>query len=198
MLARHSRLPLSAALAAGALAIAASSLAAQGGGGGFGGARGAGGVVVAREHPTIPAQTVRAFIAAHHADIANGKSEDNMLTLMIDSNGNYVGSAATKANVVMRVAPNGDTIVATGVGARGAGGGGAGGFIAAAPASGVASVSSATATPVGQGGSMTFAGIGTVDARLVQDIFTTSYDAGEVAPNALRVRFVILKSGVPK
>jgi hypothetical protein len=45
---------------------------------------------------------------------------------------------------------------------------------------------------------MTFAGIGTVDASLVQDIFSTSYEAGEVAPNALRVRFVVLKSGVPK
>jgi hypothetical protein len=198
MSARHFRLALSAPLAAGALAIAASSLAAQGGG-----ARGAGGFVgrgggAATQHVAIPPQTVRALIAAHHADIANGTSEDNILTLMIDSNGNYVGSAATKANVVMRVAPNGDTIVATGVGgARGAGGGGAGGVITAAPTGGIARVSAATATPVGEG-KMTFAGIGTVDASLVQDMFTTSYEAGEIAPNALHVRFVILKNGVPK
>ena len=45
---------------------------------------------------------------------------------------------------------------------------------------------------------MTFAGIGTVDASLVQDMFTTRYEAGEVATSALIVRFVILKSGVPK
>ena len=67
---------------------------------------------------------------------------------MIDSNGNYVGSAATKANIVARVVPTGDTVVAVGAaGARGAGGGGAGGFITAAPAGAVARGSAATATP---------------------------------------------------
>ena len=196
MSARHFRLTLAAPLAAGALALATSSLAAQGGG-----ARGAGGFVGrgggTATHVTIPAQTVRALIAAHHADIANGTSEDNILTLMIDSNGNYVGSAATKANIVARATPTGDTVVAVGAGARGAGGG-AGGVITAAPVGGVARISSATATPAGEAGKMTFAGIGTVDASLVQDIFSTSYEAGEVAPNALRVRFVVLKSGVPK
>ena len=70
-------------------------------------------------------QTVRALVAAHHADVANGTSEDNILTLMIDSNGNYVGSATSKANIVARVAPSGDTVVAMGAGgARGGGGGG--------------------------------------------------------------------------
>jgi len=197
MSARHFRLTLAAPFAAGALALATSSLAAQGGG-----ARGAGGFVgrgggTVTPHATIPAQTVRALIAAHHADIANGTSEDNILTLMIDSNGNYVGSAATKANIVARATPTGDTVVAVGAGARGAGGG-AGGVITAAPAGAVARGGFATATSVGEAGKMTFAGIGTVDASLVQDIFSTSYEAGEVAPNALRVRFVVLKSGVPK
>ena len=200
MYARH-LLTRSARLAAAALALVASSLAAQGGGaGGFvAGARGSGGSVVARQHATIAVETVRALVAAHHADVANGTSDSNVLTLMIDSNGNYVGSAATKANIVARVAPSGDTVVAMGVGgARGAGGGGAGGVISAAPAGGVARMSAATASPVGEGGKMTFAGIGTVDASLVQDMFTTRYEAGEVATSALIVRFVILKSGVPK
>ena len=100
MNARHSRLSLSASLAAGAILIAASSLAAQGGGaGGFvGGARGSGGTLTARAHATIPVQAVRALIAAHHIDLADGTSDNNFLTLMMDSNGNYVGSAASTRN----------------------------------------------------------------------------------------------------
>jgi hypothetical protein len=198
------RLSLSAPLVAGALALSVSSLWAQGSGGtgGFSGARGAGGTVVAREHPTIPAATIRAVIGAHHPDVAAGTSDANILTLMMDSNGNYVGSAATKASVVARVAPSGEnTVTATG-GARGSGSG-AGGFVTASPTGGagpVAGTATATISPVGTpgAGKMTFAGIGDVDASLVQDIFSTSYEAGEVAPNALRVRFVILKNGVPK
>ena len=88
--------------------------------------------------PDDPMQTVRALVAAHHADVANGTSEDNILTLMIDSNGNYVGSATSKGNVVARVAPSGENVAtATASGARGAGGGG-GAVIAAAPAGAVA------------------------------------------------------------
>src|SRR6476620_8456542 len=154
MSARQFRLALSAPLAAGALAIAASSLTAQGGGAGGFVARGGPGA--AASHPTILPQTVRALIAAHHPDIASGTSEDNILTLMMDSNGNYVGSAATKANVVARVAPNGDTIiVAAAGGARGAGGG-ASAVMTAAPAGAIARGSSASATPGGEGGKMTF------------------------------------------
>jgi hypothetical protein len=200
MSARSSKLPRAASIAAAVLAFAASSLGAQGGAGGFAGARGSGGTVTAREHPTIPVQTVRALVATHHADIANGTSDNNILTLMIDSNGNYIGSAASKANIIVArtAAPNGDAAAAVSSGgARGAGGGG--GFISAAPTGAVAST-----TPGGviatssEPGKMTFVGIGTVDATLVQDMFFMSYEAGEVAPNALRVRFVILKNGVPK
>ena len=188
---RHSQLSRATQISAAALVLFATSLCAQGGGaGGFvGGARGSGGAVVAREHATIPAQTVRALVAAHHPDVGNGTSEDNILTLMIDSNGNYVGSASSKANIVS----------ATAGGARGAGGGG--GFITAAPAGAVArggGGGTAVATASGEPGKLNFAGIGTVDASLVQDIFWTNYEAGEVSVNALRVRFVILKSGVPK
>ena len=198
MNARSLRRSLSAPLAVGVLALTASSLVAQGGGaGGFGGARGSGGAVVAREHPTIPVQAVRALVAAHHADIANGTSDSNILTLMIDSNGNYVGSAASKVNIVARaVAPRGDTVGAVGAGSGARGGGG--GFISAAPAGAVASVSPSSATGGDEPRKMTFDGIGTVDANLVQSMFFMAYEAGEVAPNALRVRFVILKAGVPK
>ena len=175
---RHSQLSRATQISAAALVLFATSLCAQGGGaGGFvGGARGSGGAVVAREHATIPAQTVRALVAAHHPDVGNGTSEDNILTLMIDSNGNYVGSASSKANIIS----------ASAGGARGAGGGAGGG--------GATAVATASAEP----GKLNFVGIGTVDASLVQDMFWTNYEAGEVSANALRVRFVILKSGVPK
>ena len=197
---RHPQLSRATQISAAALVLFASSLCAQGGGaGGFvGGARGSGGAVVAREHATIPAQTVRALVAAHHPDVGNGNSEDNILTLMIDSNGNYVGSASSKANIIS----------ASAGGARGAGGGaggagGGGGFITAAPAGAVArggggGGATAVATASAEPGKLNFVGIGTVDASLVQDMFWTNYEAGEVSANALRVRFVILKSGVPK
>jgi len=197
---RHSQLSRATQISAAALVLFATSLCAQGGGaGGFvGGARGSGGAVVAREHATIPAQTVRALVAAHHPDVGNGTSEDNILTLMIDSNGNYVGSASSKANIIS----------ASAGGARGAGGGaggagGGGGFITAAPAGAVArggggGGATAVATASAEPGKLNFVGIGTVDASLVQDMFWTNYEAGEVSANALRVRFVILKSGVPK
>jgi len=197
---RHPQLSRATQISAAALVLFATSLCAQGGGaGGFvGGARGSGGAVVAREHATIPAQTVRALVAAHHPDVGNGTSEDNILTLMIDSNGNYVGSASSKANIIS----------ASAGGARGAGGGaggagGGGGFITAAPAGAVArggggGGATAVATASAEPGKLNFVGIGTVDASLVQDMFWTNYEAGEVSANALRVRFVILKSGVPK
>jgi len=194
---RHPQLSRATQISAAALVLFATSLCAQSGGaGGFvGGARGSGGAVVAREHATIPAQTVRALVAAHHPDVGNGTSEDNILTLMIDSNGNYVGSASSKANIIS----------ASAGGARGAGGGagGGGGFITAAPAGAVArggggGGATAVATASGEPGKLNFVGIGTVDASLVQDMFWTNYEAGEVSANALRVRFVILKSGVPK
>lgn len=197
MYTRHPQLARAMQISAAALVLSASSLCAQGGGaGGFvGGARGSGGAVVAREHATIPAQTVRALVAAHHPDVSNGTSEDNILTLMIDSNGNYVGSASSKANIIS----------ASAGGARGSGGGagGGGGFITAAPAGAVArggggGGGSAVAAASGEPGKLNFVGIGTVDASLVQDIFWTNYDAGDISTNALRVRFVILKSGVPK
>ena len=190
---RHPQLSRATQISAAALVLFATSLCAQSGGaGGFvGGARGSGGAVVAREHATIPAQTVRALVAAHHPDVGNGTSEDNILTLMIDSNGNYVGSASSKANIIS----------ASAGGARGAGGGG--GFITAAPAGAVARSgggggATAVAAASGEPGKLNFVGIGTVDASLVQDVFWTNYEAGEVSPNALRVRFVILKNGVPK
>ena len=136
-------------LAAAALVLVASSLAAQGGGaGGFvGGARGSGGSVVARRHATIRWKQF-APSSPRITPTSPTELEDNILTLMIDSNGNYVGSASSKANIVARVAPSGDTVVAMGAGgARGAGGGGAGGVISAAPAGGVARMSAATASP---------------------------------------------------
>ena len=197
MFARHLRLTLSAPLAAGALAIAFPAVGAQGGGAGGLVARGGGGTIAARPHATIPLDAVRTLVATHHADIVNGTSDANILTLMLDSNGGYVGSAATKAAVVTAaaVAPSGENAVA----APGAGARGRGGVIVAATSAGAASASGeVTAARSPGSGTMTFAGIGTVDASLVQDLFWTNYEPGEIGPNALRVRFVILKSGVPK
>jgi hypothetical protein len=193
MTARHTRLTLSAPLAAAALAVALPALGAQAaGGGGFVAAR----AVSAPTHTTIPLETVRALVAAHHPDIIVGTSDANILILMIDSNGGYVGSAATKTTVVA---------------ASAGGAAGAGGVFAAAPTSAATTTAGArgaggvaggtmgaVAATAGGEGKMTFAGIGTVDANLVQDLFWNNYEAGEIGPNALRVRFVILKSGLPK
>ena len=157
--------------------------------------------VVARQHATIPVQTVRALVAAHHADVANGTSEDNMLTLMIDSNGNYVGSAQAKqtsSRASRRMAtPSSRELAERAVLAEVAGG-----VIAAAPAGAVAR---------GGGGGATLSSPRAVKpgktefrrdrhgrrqprARHVHHELRSRRSR----TNALRVRFVILKSGVPK
>jgi hypothetical protein len=201
---RHSRF-VAAALAAGMLVVAAPLVIAQSGGaGGFIVARPDGGAVTARSHITVPVQTVRTLIAAHHADVAAGTSDANTLTLMIDSNGDYVGSSATHAVAVIRPAgaPTAENSVSAAGGATSgtATGSTAGGFVVAAPTA-TATMSAGGAGVVAgsaEAGKMTFAGIGTVDASLVQDLFWTNYEAGEVSANALRIRFVILKNGTPR
>ena len=186
MTARRSRYLLAASLAA--LSAATLPLGAQGGAGGAVIARTASPTLASQNHIAIPAQTVKALIAAHHADLANGTSDATILTLMIDSNGNYIGSAATKPTMVARaLAPTAGSVAPAAAPA-----GGSGGVIVAA------SVASANPSAAGEPQKMTFSGIGSVDASLVQDLFWTNYEAGEVSPGALRVRFVVLKNAPPK
>jgi hypothetical protein len=39
---------------------------------------------------------------------------------------------------------------------------------------------------------MTIPGIGTIDGDIVHDMFSTTYQAGELVANAVRVRFIVL------
>jgi hypothetical protein len=146
---------------------------------------------------------VRLLLAAHHPAIVDGVSDDNSVTIILASNGAYLASSSTKsgpppsapslaaAGAVAR-GGGGGGVVAAAVGGGG-GGGGAGGFVARSGSGGA----TATASPVPAGevrrvGQMTFPGIGTIDADVVHDTFLTSYQAGELVANAVRVRFVVL------
>lgn len=164
---------------------------------------------------------VRALIASHHPDVLRGVSEDNSLTIVLASNGDLVVSGTSKValGAVARVslAPTSaggayaeaaparataafmdSAVVAAKLAAAGQGGGvsampartgdGAGAEMGAVKAALVAS----------QGGMMTLAGVGSVDASLVQDMYFTNYDAGVVSVNPLHVRFVILRGNSMK
>jgi hypothetical protein len=150
---------------------------------------GTGGVIRATVSPTaaphrdIPAVAARALIAAHHADVVDGSVDPAIVTLVLDAGNNYVASAVSKPAVVVQGA-NGSFAAA-------------GGFVVATP----------TVAPSGTGGTggtagdgatpratMTIAGIGPIDPTAVEEMFWTTYPAGEIAPVAVRVHFVILKA----
>ena len=147
---------------------------------------------------------VRLLLAAHHPAIVDGISDDNSMTIILASNGAYLASSSTKAPIAAGgVARSGGggaggvIVAAAGGGGRSGGAGGAGGAAGGFAARGTSDGSTATASPTPAGevrrvGQMTFPGIGTIDADVVHDTYFTSYEAGELVANPVRVRFVVL------
>lgn len=190
------------AIPAAALVLGAGTLGAQSGG--F--VRSAVVAPSTQNHREIPAVAARALIAAHHMDVIDGSLEPAIVTLVLDNGLNYITSSVSKAAVIQRardgsiaaaaggfaVAPNAAVVraaptsaattasVATPTAAGGSASAGTGGAVIAATASGPATI--------------TIGGLGPIDATLIQESFTTVYPAGEIGPNAVRVRYVILKS----
>ena len=130
----------------------------------------------------LPVEQVRAIVAAHLPAVASGASQDNLVTLIFDSNGEFVasGSAKIEGAVMLRAggaaaggaaartrAPGGDSSTAVGAGAR---------------------VRSAERP----GELMQVEGIGAVDPRLVHEMYSVAYDAGEISANAIRLRVIKL------
>lgn len=177
---------------------------------------GAGGVIRATltEVPVdrihLSTDQVRLLLAAHHPAIVDGASDDNSITIILASNGSYLASSATKVPMAAGAVARGGggmVVAAAGGGARSGGAGGAGGAVAAGGggvggaggfvARGGSGAVAATAAPTTAGevrrpGQMTFPGIGTLDADVVHDTYWTSYEAGELVANPVRVRFVVL------
>jgi hypothetical protein len=56
----------------------------------------------------------------------------------------------------------------------------------------VAPTAGAAGGSFGAARNITFVGLGEIDPKLIQDIYTNSYQAGEVGPGAVRVRVVTL------
>jgi hypothetical protein len=146
---------------------------------------------------------VRLLLAAHHPAIVDGISDDNSITIILASNGAYLASSSTKAPIATAAVARGGggggggVMIAASGGARSGGGGGAGGAAGGFAARGTSGGSIATASPTPAGevrrvGQMTFPGIGTLDADVVHDTYFTSYEAGELVANPVRVRFVVL------
>ena len=158
-------------------------------------------VPVDRIHLTT--DQVRLLLAAHHPAIVDGVSDDNSVTIILASNGAYLASSSTKSappsapalasagGAVARGGGGGGGVAAAAVGV--AGGGAAGGFAARGTSGG--GTATAAPTPAGEVrkvGQMTIPGIGTIDADIVHDMYWTTYQAGELLANAVRVRFVVL------
>jgi beta-lactamase regulating signal transducer with metallopeptidase domain len=183
-------------------------------------ASGAGGVIRARvaaapaNRIKLSEDQVRSLIAAHHPDVLRGASEDNMATIVLASNGEYVVSGTTKAAfagaVIARSPAAERDIAATRAAAEAAGA-----YAAVAPvvlrdtsaAVGNRERDIAAASDRGRvmaaavaqtQGMLALPGVGSVDPSLIQDMYTTSYDAGIVSVNALRVRFVVLRGSSMK
>lgn len=183
------------ALLVAAVVLPVGSAAAQGG-------------VVMRATPTAAAEPAnrvhlsleqaRTIVVGRHLDVANGTSDDNVITLVLDANGNYVTSAASQATTAVATlhAVAGKLIAETSAAAtlreqiltdtlqklsaaR----------ATAAPATATATV---TANPEARARTLTLAGIGTVDASLVRDMYWVNYAAGEVSVNAVRMRVITL------
>jgi len=145
----------------------------------------------------LSADQVRAILTAHHPGVVAGTSEDNILTIVVASNGDYVASGTSQGAVAGAIRPASATS-ASGI-AGGASPVAAGGFSSAT--GGSVAPAAAVAVPRGDDGQPHFiklAGIGDVDASLVKDMYMTRFAAGEVSVNGLVVRIVTLKGTAMK
>jgi hypothetical protein len=186
------RYPILASLPFAALALGATVLAAQT----PTPPAGAGGVIVRAIGPT-PADRIlltnddmKKLLSSHHAGIVNGTSDDNMLTVVLASNGEIVASGSGQVAVA----------------ATRATGGAAGGEVrvvarAAAPTAATAGGEMKERRVRSEGGSaeagpssnmMKLPGIGEIDRSLIKDQYMKAYDEGEVSPGRLMVRVVTL------
>ncbi len=138
----------------------------------------------------LTAEQTRAFIAAHHPAIAAGTSDDDMVTLIVDLNGNYITSASSKApTTVSPAVANAVTAATRLLDSTQA--------VAATPRLTAVAGALATIAPTqadGQPRMVAFDGIGSVDARLIRAMSVHNYAAGDVSANAVRVRVVALSA----
>ncbi|HTE44044.1 MAG TPA: hypothetical protein VK636_02280 [Gemmatimonadaceae bacterium] len=165
-------------------------------------------IAVPADRVHLTTDQVRLILAAHHPAIVNGNSEDNTVTIVLASNGNYLASSASKAvaaggfaRAVPASAGSGGAIGSGSASASAASGGsgGSGGAVAAAAVGGFSGASGTGGQPSAAGagelrrvGEITLPGIGTIDSDMVHDMFWTNYEAGDLLANAVRVRFVVL------
>lgn len=153
----------------------------------------AGGIIRARSGGAatierLPVEQVRAIVAAHLPSIASGASEDNMVTLIFDSNGEFVtgGSAKVEGDVVIRAggASAGAVAMTSGSIARTRTGGDS---VIATPV--VRERTQANERPAGL---LQIEGVGAVDPKLIHEMYMTSYAAGTISPNPVRLRVIRL------
>jgi hypothetical protein len=117
---------------------------------------------------------VRAIIAAQHPDIATGASEDNILTIVIASNGDFVLSGSVKGVILTA------TVVDRGA------------VVPGSPAPRAATVVVIPGGRPSSGDTLRLPGITGIERSLIKDLYTTTYAAGEVSPAAVSVRVVTL------
>ena len=197
------RHPILASLPFAALAFGATALAAQtptppasAGAGGF--VRAAA-VAPPADRIQLSQDQMRALLTARHPDIASGKSEDNLLTVVLASNGEVVLSGTSRVSIARSSGAGGSA-------GRVASGGGAVARLAPTAATATATGGDAGApTPVvvkkaegfgaGAGaasGFATFPGVGNIDRSLIKDQYRMAFDAGQVSAGTLIVVVVTL------
>jgi beta-lactamase regulating signal transducer with metallopeptidase domain len=187
------RYPILASLPFAALALGATVLAAQT----PTPPAGAGGVISRVGGGPPPADRIqltnddmRKLLMSQHAGIANGTSDDNMLTVVLASNGEIVASGSGKVAVAAARA-GGSAGGGEGTGVRvlvGTGVPAAGGERRAS-----ALKSEGGSAEAGPSSNMIkFPGIGEIDRSLIKDQYVRAYDEGQVSPGRLMVRVVTL------
>lgn len=149
---------------------------------------------VATDRIELNATQVRAILAAHQPAIVAGTSDDNIVTIVLASNGDYVASGTSKGAVAGAIRPAAASATATAVGgAVPATAGGSGGVVVATPAPSGATAILVPRDDDGQPHFIKIAGIGDIDASLLKDMYWAHFAAGEVSVNGLAVRIVTLK-----
>lgn len=124
--------------------------------------------------PIITQEFIRAVIAAHHPSILNGDADLNRVNIVIDRNGEYVSSSATKVELT-EVPAGGGGVFASG---------GAGGASAGAIATARATMMRDTAPSPQLYG---------IDRSLISANGMMSLPAGQIGPNRLMIGWVKLK-----
>lgn len=146
----------------------------------------------------IPVEQVRAIIASHLPAVTSGASDDNLVTLIFDSNGEFVSGGSAKVDGPV-VVSDGNAEAGLAVRRIGVGGSASAGVAVmrdrepGADSVLVGSVARARVRSAdGPSRLLQVEGVGEIDSSLIHEMYMTSYAAGQISANAVRLRVIRL------